>query len=476
MLDPDEAVLNEIIDVKLGLNLEADKEELFWEQRAHANWLQHGDRNTLFFHRHASYRKKKKFVLGLFDEYGRWISDNDVLLRMSSAYFQELFCTSTPSEANYILNLVRPRVTGEHNQNLLAHFQPDEIHAAVFGMPPMKASGMDGYHALFFQKYWHVVGADITRFCLSILEETSDIGQINTTQFVLIPKVLQARNYSRCDFLSSELCVCPSYIWRSLWSARSLIEKGYGWRVGSGDRINIWDAPWIPGSGDGRVRCSSINIHYSFVSDLIEDVDMIWKSDVLDTLFDEEQASRIRSIPLSSDKLSDEIIWRFDGTDNYSVKSGYHLIRAKQARSFSTDFSTFFTTMWAANVPAKVKVTMWRIAKNFLPTFQNLQSHRLLVSNVCAIYADPWMKWIASYFVSLSGRDQRVLLVLYWAVWFARNKMVHEGKLNSVDDVAAFIVAFLQEQDILNQVEEAPEATTASTEFDRRKLLQTHVR
>ncbi|KAK9046609.1 hypothetical protein V6N11_052494 [Hibiscus sabdariffa] len=218
---------------------------------------------------------------------------------------------------------------------------------------------------------------------------------------------------------------------------------------------------------------------------MVEVLNKIWKSDVLDTLFNEEQASRIRSISLSSDKLSDEIIWRFDGTDNYSVKSGYRLLRAEQARSFSTDFSAFFTTIWAANVPAKVKVTMWRIVKKFLPTFQNLQSRRLLVSNVCAICkshgesvehlmrdcnfvqqimqrlglptvanpdADPWMKWIASYFVSLSGRDQRVLLVLYWAVWFARNKMVHEGKLNSVDDVAAFIVAFLQEQDILNQV------------------------
>ncbi|KAK8691680.1 hypothetical protein V6N13_075180 [Hibiscus sabdariffa] len=145
--------------------------------------------------------------------------------------------------------------------------------------------------------------------------------------------------------------------------------------------------------------------------------------------------------------------------------------------------------MWAVNVPAKVKITMWRVSKNFFPTFQNLQRRRLPVSNVCAIcksygesvehlmhdcnfvqqllerlglpvasnlVADPWINWIASYFVSLSGREQRVLIVLYSAVWFARNKLVHEGMLNSVDDVVAFVVAFLQEQDTLNEVLPAP--------------------
>ncbi|KAK9003211.1 hypothetical protein V6N11_060777 [Hibiscus sabdariffa] len=70
--------------------------------------------------------------------------------------------------------------------------------------------------------------------------------------------------------------------------------------------------------------------------------------------------------------------------------------------------------------------------------------------------ADPWINWIASYFVSLSGREQRVLLVLYWAVWFARNKMVHEGMLNSVDDVVAFVAAFFAGTGHSNQVLPAP--------------------
>lgn len=46
--------LAKIIDTKVHLNLEIDKDERFWEQRARANWLKVGDKNTAFFHKHAS--------------------------------------------------------------------------------------------------------------------------------------------------------------------------------------------------------------------------------------------------------------------------------------------------------------------------------------------------------------------------------------------------------------------------------------
>ncbi|MFQ6638747.1 hypothetical protein Gotur_016097, partial [Gossypium turneri] len=48
--DISEEVLAEITKVQVELNLEVDKEELFWEQRARVNWLKNGDRNTSYFH------------------------------------------------------------------------------------------------------------------------------------------------------------------------------------------------------------------------------------------------------------------------------------------------------------------------------------------------------------------------------------------------------------------------------------------
>jgi hypothetical protein len=39
-----------------------ERDEIYWAQRSRANWLQHGDRNTSFFHNYASARRKKNSI------------------------------------------------------------------------------------------------------------------------------------------------------------------------------------------------------------------------------------------------------------------------------------------------------------------------------------------------------------------------------------------------------------------------------
>lgn len=51
------------MNVKLALNLEYDKEELYWAQRARVNWLQHGNRNSAFFHRAISHSHRNRIAL-----------------------------------------------------------------------------------------------------------------------------------------------------------------------------------------------------------------------------------------------------------------------------------------------------------------------------------------------------------------------------------------------------------------------------
>ncbi|KAA3490114.1 reverse transcriptase [Gossypium australe] len=55
--DRDDETFSKIIDTKIHLNMEIEKDEVYWEQRARVNWLQFGDRNTAYFHNCATARR-----------------------------------------------------------------------------------------------------------------------------------------------------------------------------------------------------------------------------------------------------------------------------------------------------------------------------------------------------------------------------------------------------------------------------------
>ena len=55
----------EIRNLRRELNELLEDEELYWGQRAKAHWLKEGDRNTKFFHTHASEKRKQNTILGV---------------------------------------------------------------------------------------------------------------------------------------------------------------------------------------------------------------------------------------------------------------------------------------------------------------------------------------------------------------------------------------------------------------------------
>lgn len=62
----------------------------------------------------------------------------------------------------------------------------------------------------------------------------------------LVSKVLKAKYYNKCDFLSASLGNNPSYVWRSLHAGQDLLRSGSTMKVGNGHQILVKKDPWLP--------------------------------------------------------------------------------------------------------------------------------------------------------------------------------------------------------------------------------------
>jgi hypothetical protein len=62
----------------------------------------------------------------------------------------------------------------------------------------------------------------------------------------LTAQILKAKYYPKNSFLQASLGSRPSFAWRSIANARSLLSKGLVWRVGNGKDIKVWGEQWLP--------------------------------------------------------------------------------------------------------------------------------------------------------------------------------------------------------------------------------------
>ncbi|KAL5570359.1 hypothetical protein UlMin_026934 [Ulmus minor] len=192
------------------------KEEQYWKQRSRVSWLRDGDKNTKFFHRKASNRRFKNEILGICDENGCWQTEIGLVKSVFKDYFDAIFSSSNPSLEliKEVTGSIPCRVSEEENCFLLRPFVADDMKAALFYMNPTKASGFDGLPALFFQKYWAVVGDEVPAVCLNCLNGNSQISIFNKTMISLIPKlnapkrVMEFRPISLCNALYKIVAKC----------------------------------------------------------------------------------------------------------------------------------------------------------------------------------------------------------------------------------------------------------------------------
>ena len=101
---------------------------------------------------------------------GVWHTEEDKVSEIAVDYYKALFSASTPTHMIKVLDTVDRIVTDDMRHILLLPYTENEVWVALFQMHPSKSPGLDGMSPYFFQKFWHIIGPDVTSAVLSIFE------------------------------------------------------------------------------------------------------------------------------------------------------------------------------------------------------------------------------------------------------------------------------------------------------------------
>ncbi|XP_052484514.1 uncharacterized protein LOC128039852 [Gossypium raimondii] len=702
--DPSDEVLAEIMEVQLRLNLEADKEELFWEQRARVNWLKNGDRNTSFFHKVAVQRHYRCRVFELEDGVGRSTNSTEEFLQIATDYFGKLFTASESGSNEHLLSLVEEKVTCSMNERLLRQFTEEDIACAgqedlsainktrLILIPKVgKSSNMTHFRPISLCNVIYKIIAkvlvlrmsEILGTCINEAQGASIPGRLISDNVLIAYEILHSLKMKKrgkkgnfalkldmskvndrveCDFLPGMMrhlgfhedwivlimcCVCfvtysvslngasgdwftpsrglrqgdplSSYLFlicvegfslliqeaktkemmmgapigrekfsvnhlffaddcvlfgdasregaevvraiiheyemvsgqrvnfekshiyfganvdssvqedivnlfgvrlasnpekylglplmvgrRKKWafahfvdrfrkrvegwsmrylsmgakSARDLISDGILWRVGNGTSINIWNDPWLLGRENNRIPVNEIKPHWSTVNQLMNEVDSTWNRELIHNLVDDVTANRIFAIPISESRPEDMVVWKYEGSGEYTVRSGYRVLITDYLQSnihmssTNEEYNNFYIDLWALHIPEKIKIHVWRLFNNMVPHYENLASRTLCEEAVCPLCKedlettehllgfcrvlqtiwtslqvqtpplDASLDYKANFvktYLEAEGRQKRFIALSLWCLWFHRNNLIHEGTKFSVPHLLGFI-------------------------------------
>ncbi|XP_016707787.1 uncharacterized mitochondrial protein AtMg00310-like [Gossypium hirsutum] len=147
---------------------------------------------------------------------------------------------------------------------------------------------------------------DMAQFNISLLAKQG--WRIINNQDALVMQVLKAKYFPNDHFLNARLGNSGSYVWKSIWAAKALLAKGLCWRVGTSSNILINEDAWVPEAVNFRLSTVNNSMRNLKVNELIDCNTRLWKRELINNTFTEEDAARILKILLARTPHEDFLI------------------------------------------------------------------------------------------------------------------------------------------------------------------------
>jgi hypothetical protein len=209
----------------------------------------------------------------------------------------------------------------------------------------------------------------------------------------LCARVLKAKYYPNSNLLSGRPKSGSSYTWQSIVADLQTFKRGHIWRIGTGEKVNIWEDHWIPTSPTRKFYTSRGHIILRTVDELIGPITNNWDEELIRSLFIQTDAERILRIPLSTNLTEDFVAWHYTKNNSFSIWPAYHIqwnrlfgdtLRRRDGQG-STEINPVWDILWNLNIPSKTKIFIWTAFHGVLPGMAILAGRHVKVSPQCPI-------------------------------------------------------------------------------------------
>ena len=101
-----------------------------------------------------------------------------------------------------------------------------------------------------------------------------------------------------------------SYAWKSILHGRDVIKRGACWRIGIGQKVQIWQHTWLPFKPPTRVLSPVVEGWEETIVDvLINEDNWTWNEQVIASLFVPKEAELIKKFPFSKHPTEYKLYW-----------------------------------------------------------------------------------------------------------------------------------------------------------------------
>ena len=229
---------------------------------------------------------------------------------------------------------------------------------------------------------------DLAAFNVAMLGKQG--WKFQTEPDTLVAKVFKAKYFPHSNYLGSRLGHNPSFVWRSIFSAKVVVRHGTRWSIGDGFGIPIIGDPWI-GTGLSIPVTSPVatQLQRYSVGHLIHQGTKMWNEEVVRSIFEAETAQQILDKPLFPQVNVNRSVWKAKKNGHYSVRSAYRLCMEEIVDNSHMRKEEFWCGIWKLKIPPKIKNMVWRVCCECLPTQVRLNRRGVNCPSSCVLCNDP---------------------------------------------------------------------------------------